>query len=165
MEQSLADFERKLKAVQDEFDGTAALKRLTAVAALTKADINAAIQGDLGDQSMSGWRRGKPVQIKGAYKVEDTEVAMVPTAIGPMRVLEQGRNQGDFTGPAASGRRTRRRKDGTSYVVGAKKAKRWNGRTQGKDTWSDAVEIMVREIPGRFAAEVHKALKRHLNGG
>jgi len=75
---SLQGFERKLVAVGKEFDGSAGLARLKRVAMDTKGDIDVAVKGDLGDSSMSGWRRGRPVQVKGAFKVEGDVVAMVP---------------------------------------------------------------------------------------
>jgi len=166
---SLAGFERKLVAVGKEFDGSAGLARLKRVAMDTKGDINAAVQGDLGDQSMSGWRRGKPIQVKGAFRVEGSVVLMVPTAPGPMRALQSGRNQGNSGGMAGPGvssdGTTQRNTNGTLKKVRARKAKRWNGRTDGKDTWDDATAIMVREVPGRYAREVHKAIGKHLTGG
>ena len=74
-----------MQAVEKEFDGTAASARIKRIALATKGDIDRAVRGDLGDMSMSGWRRGKPLDIKGAYKVEGADVFMVPSAVGPMR--------------------------------------------------------------------------------
>ena len=169
MATSLQGFERKLVAVGKEFDGSAGLARLKRVAMDTKGDIDVAVKGDLGDSSMSGWRRGRPVQVKGAFKVEGDVVAMVPTAPGPMRVLQQGRNQGNSGGMAGPGvssdGSTRRTKSGGVAKVRARKAKRWNGRTDGKDTWTDATAIMVDKVPARYAREVHRAIGKHLTGG
>ena len=166
MATSLPEFERKLVAIGKEFDGTAGLERMKRVAMDTKGDIDAAVTGDLGDASMSGWRRGKPIKVKGAYRVEGSVVAMVPSAAGPMRVLQDSRNSGaGFAGPGVnrSTGQTARGKRGNVKAV--RKNKRWNGTTDGKDTWSDATEIMVREVPDRYARDVHRAIGKHLTGG
>jgi len=64
------------------------------VGVLSKADINEAVRNDLGDMSMSGWRRGNPHEVVGRFDVEGSAVAMTPAkrSRGPMRVLQQGRN-------------------------------------------------------------------------
>lgn len=166
MAQSLAQFERRITAVQDEFTGVAGRARLARVAKASEGDVTEAVRGDLGDTSMSGWRRGAPVQVVGASRVLGDSEAMVSAgrASGVMRVLQAGRNQGGFAGPAAQGRTVRRRKNGTLTVKGGK-ARRWNGRTQGKGTWDDAAELLADRVPGRIAAETHKAIAKHLRGG
>lgn len=166
----LAAFEQRLEALGKELDGTAKLARLKRVAADTKGDIDRVVRADIGDLSMSGWRRTKPIAVKGAFKVEGATVVMVPSAPGPMRVLQQGRNQGNAGGMAgpgvfAKGGGTVRKKNGQVKATRARKAKRWNGRTTGKDTWTDATAIMVTEVPARYAREVHAALLKHLTGG
>ena len=172
MATSLQGFERKLVAVGKEFDGSAGLARLKRVAMDTKGDIDVAVKGDLGDSSMSGWRRGKEIEVMGAFKVEGSVVSMVPNNAGkgPMRVLQQGRNQGNaggFAGPGMNNRTgvTTRNADGSIKKQRGRKAKRWNGRTDGKDTWTDATAIMADKVPARYAKEVHKAIGKHLTGG
>jgi hypothetical protein len=179
MAQSLGAFAKKIERVGDELNGEAARKRLTRVAVETKKDVDEAVKGDLGDTSMSGWRRGKPFDIKGRFDIKsdaEFEVNPVPRGRGPMRVLEQGRNQGGaggFHGPGVAQRdgknvlagETARNKNGKLRKVRTFKAKRWNGRTQGKGTWSDAVGLMQDRVPARIATQFHKDLLKILGKG
>lgn len=169
MAQDFAAFTKKIDGVVKEFDGTAGKQRLQRVAMQTKKDVDEAVRDDLGDQSMSGWRRGNPVQIKGRFDVKsDHEFDVLPDkrGSGPMRVLQDGRNQGNSGGLAGPGiskdGTTRRTKSGQVAKVRARKGKRWNGRTSGKGTWSDAVHLMEQRVPERVDKEVVKALRRHL---
>ena len=57
--------------LQQEFSGEAGKRRLNRVAVQTKKDVDEAVKADLGDQSMSGWRRSKPINIKGRYDLVD----------------------------------------------------------------------------------------------
>jgi len=173
MAQSLGAFAKKIERVGDELNGEAARKRLTRVAVETKKDVDEAVRGDLGDTSMSGWRRGKPFDIKGRFDIKsdaEFEVNPVPRGRGPMRVLEQGRNQGGaggFHGPGI-GRKTgetARNKNGKLRKVRSFKAKRWNGATRGKGTWSDAVGLMQDRVPARIAKQFHKDLSKILGKG
>ena len=79
-----------------------------------KDDIAKEVRKDAGGNlAMSGWRRGKPVQITGRYDFKNTTSVVISPekgAGGPMRVLNDGRNQGNaagFHGPGVS-------KDGTT---------------------------------------------------
>ena len=172
MAQDFAAFTKKIDGVVKEFDGTAGTQRLKRVAMQTKKDVDEAVRHDLGDQSMSGWRRGNPIDIGGRFDLKsDHEIEMLPSkkAGGPMRVLEQGRNQGNAGGLAGPGiskdGTTKRTKAGKVAKVRARKGHRWNGRTQGKGTWSDAVKLMEQRVPGRVDDEVRKALAKHLGKG
>lgn len=174
MPQSLGAFAKKIERVTDEFDGTAARKRLTRVAVETKKDVDEAVRHDLhGRQSFKNWRRDNQLEIKGRFDIKsDTEFEVNPTprGRGPMRVLEQGRNQGGaggFHGPGI-GRKTgetARNKNGKLRKVRSFKAKRWNGQTQGKGTWSDAVGLMQDRVPNRIAKQFHKDLSKILGKG
>ena len=138
-----------------EFDGRALRKRMSKVAMQTKKDVDEAVKADLGDQSMSGWRRKKPIVLRGRYDVvDDTKFRVRPNVPGPMRVLEEGRNKG------RSSSRTRYSKK-TGKVL---KSKRWNGRTQPKNTWTEAVKLMVDRVPGRVDKVVQEAIAKHLKG-
>lgn len=172
MTQDFAAFQRKLDGVVKELDGTAGRRRLERVAKKTENDITEAVTGDIGDTSMSGWRRGSPITITGRGVVQsNTEILMTPAkgAAGPMRVLQDGRNQGNaggFAGPGV-GRdgMTARTKSGAVRKVRARKAKRWNGTTAGKGTWADAVKLMESRVGKRVDDEVVDALGRHLGRG
>lgn len=169
----LAALDRKLARVSAEFTGQAGRARLQRVAKAAAKDADEAVRADLGDLSMSGWRRGRPRQIVSqAVLLNDHEAAVQPVkqARGPMRVLEQGRNMGNaggFAGPGvnASTGLTARTKSGRVRKVRARRARRWNGYTQGKGTWTDAGELMERRVPGRFEAEVARSLGQHLTRG
>ena len=177
--QDLAAFAKKIDRVAAELDGTAARKRLTRVAVDTKKDVDEAVRADLGDQSMSGWRRKKPLQINGRFDIKSDssfEVNPVARGRGPMRVLEQGRNQGGaggFHGPGIVRKATETHQAGETVrtakgrvrKVRAYKAKRWNGRTQGKGTWTDAVRLMQDRVPGRVARRFHDDLSKILGRG
>lgn len=167
-----AAFEAKLAGVQRELSGEAARDRLKRVAKATEADIAEAVRGDLGDTSMSGWRRGNPIEIVGTSKVTSDTTAVVSPgkATGPMRVLEQGRNRGNasgFAGPGVNRKtgETARTKSGGLRKVRAVKARRWNGVTDGKGTWSDATKLMEERVPKRFEREVAKSLGKFLTRG
>ena len=136
-------FARKLDQIADDISGRAMRAALTKVGAEGKQNINAAVRGTLGDQSMSNWRRGRPIQISGRYEVRsDTALELLPArrAGGPMRVLEDGRK----AGTARSGR-----------PVSA---------TRGKGTWSKAEQTMERTLPRIAAEAVRDSLRRQFGG-
>lgn len=161
------EFSAKLEHLQREWSGAAGRRRLERVAQKTKGDVGEAVKGDLGDLSMSGWRRGNPIDVQGRYDVvTDSSFTVTPAkrGRGPMRVLEQGRNQGNasgFSGPGMNVKTgvTSRTASGGVRKVRARKGKRWNGRTAGKDTWSDATALMQHRVAGRVHDEVVKSLR------
>jgi hypothetical protein len=138
---------RKVDRLATEFSDRAIADLNKRVGMETKKDVDAAVKGDLGDLSMSNWRRGKPIQVTGRFDIDGDSLVISPAARsrGPMRVLEDGRRAGTARG-------TRRRR---SRPVSA---------TAGKSTWSDAVQIMEREVPGRIAKQVNKAIRSALRG-
>jgi hypothetical protein len=138
---------RKMDRLATEFGDRAIADLNKRVGMETKGDVNEAVQGDLGDLSMSNWRRGRPIQVTGRFDVEGDSLIISPAAraIGPMRVLEDGRRAG-----TARGRRGRPGRRVSS--------------SRGKSTWSDAVRIMEREVPGRIAKQVNKAIRSALRG-
>jgi hypothetical protein len=138
---------RKMDRLATEFGDRAVADLNKRVGMETKKDVDAAVRGDLGDLSMSNWRRGKPIQISGRFDVEGSDLIISPAARsrGPMRVLEDGRRAG-----VARARRGR--------------AGRRVSSSRGKSTWTDAVRIMEREVPGRIAKQVNKAIRSALRG-
>lgn len=140
--------------LQREFSGEAGRRRLKAVAMQTKKDVDEAVKADLGDQSMSGWRRSKPVNIAGRFDiVSDHEFAIRPNSQGHMVVLEQGRNNGKSRPTPRfnkRGKQTRRSK--------------WNGRTSGKHTWSDATALMQKRVGKRVDEQVQKSIAKFIKG-
>lgn len=145
----LAGLQRKIELLEKEFSGAAGRQRLTRVAVQTKKDVDEAVRDTLGDQSMSGWRRKKPIVIKGRFDiVSDHEFNLKPNIPGPMVVLEFGRNFGRSGPVERYSKKTGRRL----------KSKRWNGHTPAKHTWSKASKLAEQRAPGRVHAEVHKTL-------
>jgi len=170
--QSFADLDRKLGKVVADLNGEVSRAGLARVGRKVQGEIDRAVTADIGDASMSGWRRGGPIAVVGTSRViSDHAVIVEPVkpAKGPMAVLERGRNQGNAGGMAGPGvssdGTTRRNKNGSVRKARARKAKRWNGYTQGKGTMGDASQAIKDKAPKLIAAEVHRALAKHLSGG
>lgn len=165
MTDSLQAFRLRVERLEAEFDGTAEAARLRRLGELSKPDISAAVRNDLGDLSMSGWKRGNPFEIGGMYEVvgpHEVEMAPARKVRGPMRVLEQGRaayQSGD-------------RRVGGTYITKRtgevrtkyRKVKRTMGATQGKGTWTDAEAIMAAKMPPRYHSLILEAYAKHLKG-
>lgn len=157
---STAEFVKRINAVGKAMDPKLLEKRLGSLGSKLKPIGPLTAQADLGpDSAFSGWRNaGIPLQL--AYKVDGGMLLMHRSrrSAGPWRVAEEGRNQGNAGGGMAFGPgilrsgsnagttafRTRKNGDfildreGRRQVkkVRAFKAKRWNGYTRGKGTWS-----------------------------
>ena len=167
MGQSFAQVARKLDKV------AADLERLgwDEVGKALAPDITKAVAGTLGDQSMSGWKRGAPIQIVGSYKVRaDSVFLSAGKGSGPMRVLQDGRNRGGgggFAGPGVNAKTgtTRRTKSGGVAKTRSRKAKRWNGTTAAKHTWDHAADAMAERAPRLVFVQVGKTLGKTLNKG
>lgn len=106
-----------------------------------------AVASDIGDTSMSNWRRGHPIPIGGAAHVsaDGLMITRDRTSAGMMRVLQDGRQsyaKGD------------RRQSGT-YVskktgertLKTRKVKRDTAASAGKGTWVDAEVLMHDAAP------------------
>ena len=172
MAQSFADLDRKLGRVVADLNGEVSRAGLARVGKKVQDAIEHAVSADIGDTSMSGWRRGAPVAVVGTSRaISDHAVIVEPVkpAKDPMAVLERGRNQGNAGGMAGPGvsadGSTRRNKNGSVRRARTRKAKRWNGYTQGKGTMGDASQAIKDKAPRLVAGEVHKALGKHLRGG
>jgi hypothetical protein len=59
---------------------------------------------------------------------------------------------------------TSRTKSGALRKVRTSKARRWNGYTKPKHTWTDATQIMEREMPKRYAHEFEADMARFIRG-
>lgn len=170
MAQSFADLNRKMDAFGRELSGAPAKKRLEKVALQSLPDVNAAVPADIGDQSMSGWRRTGAIPVKAVVKKEP-EVAITPDgrSAGQWRVLEQGRNKGNafgISGPGISADgTTRRNKNGSVRKVRARKGRRWNGTTEGKETWTDAADAVKKQFRGRMGEQLADAMGQYFRRG
>jgi hypothetical protein len=157
MADDFASFNRKLDDFRSELDGTKLKAKLDQIGKAAKDDAAKAVQADLGDQSASNWWRGRPIKIEARYDLKgdhEIEVTPTPKSRGPWRVFEDGRRGGSATDLVLVGRV---RKSGTRR---AKSRGRNQGATAGKNTWSEAVEIMERETPKRVDRYVVQAAIR-----
>lgn len=125
-----------------------------------------AASADLGgDPKFSGWApRLDDLQLK---PIGTGKILLTPTRLsaGPWTVAESGRNQGNasgFSGPGVNRKTgvTARTKTGGLRKVRATKGKRWNGTTKGKDTASDSVAAINREMPKIAATELAKVINK-----
>jgi hypothetical protein len=134
----------KLKAIADKMGVRA------------KALAKEAASADLGgDPKFSGW---KPTLDTRYDHLSPGAIGFKPTrrAAGPWTVAEFGRNQA--AGPRMVGPRLTK----TGRVSKAK-AKRWNGKTEPKNTATEALEAIEREMPQVVDAEVNKAIRKFFN--
>lgn len=164
-----AELTHTMELVAREMDGTAARARLARVGKATEDDddVGRAVVADLGDHSMSHWRTksGDPIDITGqAKELSDSELEVAPTprSRGPMRVLTDGRQSYGAGDRRQSGSRLNKAGE---RVAKTRKVKRNVGAQAGKGTWGDATEIMQREMPARYEAELAADLARHLRRG
>lgn len=161
----LLGLDRKLAQLGDEFTGKAARRRMTAVGLKLRTEVDHAVARDIGDTSMSGWRRSSPIDISGkAEMLSDTELEISPTkrARGPMRTLDVGRNMGNARGIAGPGvsadGTTARTKSGKLRKVRARKGKRWNGTTPARHTWANADTAIAAKAPAAMAEQLDDAM-------
>lgn len=180
----LAEFAGRLEEMAHIFDAKALEIIVAGVQKPAQSIVELSVRGDIGDLSMSGWRRGAPIALSSHTEMENGAIVVRPGTVdkawrrgkGPMRVLEQGRNQGGasgFHGPGIvqkSGKNyqagdTARTKSGRVRKVREHKAKRWNGHTTGRGTWSDALVGMTRDLPGAAQEALFKDSVRKLFGG
>jgi len=146
-----AKLARQFRQMRDELDGSAQAARLKAVANdCARRDFREAVVNDLGDTSMSHWWRRKPIDVTAFAKSLGTTDAMVAPsgrALGPIRVLEDGR-QGGRRGEI-SGFRSRMTKTKGRRIY-ATKFRANSGATKAKNTWSEAVVLFNRRAPSRL---------------
>jgi len=164
MIEGAAQLNAKLAKLERGFDGIA-----KQVASESVGDVQDAVRSDIGDLSMSGWVRGKPIELKAmvARDSKPGEAAVVPfgRTVGQFRVLESGRNSdggaGGFQGPGINFRtgRTSARARATGKG-GSTKGRRWNGRTEGKQTWSDARELIGQNLGKRSSKALHQVMTK-----
>jgi hypothetical protein len=134
----------KLKAIADKMGVRA------------KALAKQAASADLGgDPKFSGW---KPTLDTRYDHLSPGAIGFKPTrrAAGPWTTAQYGRNQA--AGPRMVGPRLTK----TGRVSKAK-TKRWNGKTAPKNTATEALELIAREMPQVVDAEVNKAIRRFFN--
>lgn len=138
---SLAAFGRELAGLAGDLTGSEVRKvtRAQGIEAQRIADRHAA--RDLGgDRAFSGWNRGRPIPLDTRLRsARDNATLMTPKFAGGWTVAEFGRNS--QAGPRATVRLTK-----TGRVSRARR-KRYNGRTVGKHTASEALSEMEQKLP------------------
>lgn len=118
------------------------------------------------DRKFTGWKPALDLTIR--IRPDIGVLQPSRSSAGPWTVAELGRNQGNapgFSGPGVNARTgvTGRRADGSLRRVRARRARRWNGYTQGKRTASRATARINRVLPGVAQADFVKVLKKHLD--
>ncbi len=137
MSSDLNALAKKIDNVATGLAGRVAKQALAKAGVEGKKLADAEVKSDLGDMSMSNWRRGKPIQIKTRFdNTSDTSITIKPAsrAGGPMKVLQDGRS----AGTSRKGR-----------PVSA---------SRGRGTWGRATEQMDKKLPEVIHDEVVKYL-------
>lgn len=150
---TFASFANRIDKFVHGLSGSEMKSVMTKIGVEAKSDALQAASADLGgDPKFSGWA---PVLETRFDHIGDGRISFHPTArsAGPWTVAEFGRNAG--AGPPMRGPRLTK----TGRVSKAR-AKRWNGRTQGKGTASAALAKIESETPKRFEAELKKAIRK-----
>ena len=154
--ETFAQFETRINRFMQELED----QKLKAIASKAgdeaKKLATKAAKADLGpDAAFSGWRpETNSLQTRYDH-ITPGAISFHPTrrSAGPWTVAEFGRNQA--AGPRMVGPRLTK----TGKVSKAKQ-KRWNGRTDPKDTASDALGMIDKAIPKLVDAEVTKAIRK-----
>lgn len=163
---------KRVDALASELDGRATDERLKIVGKQLEPEVDHAVTGDIGDTSLSGWTRKKPMDLTGysePAKSVEHGIFIAPGAkgisrwhfgLGAMRVLQDGRQAAEKGSMRVSGSRIRK-KDGVR-VDKRRKRKRTVGYMAGKGTWDDAEAAIAAKVGEAIhKAVVLDAVKRH----
>jgi hypothetical protein len=148
---------RRLNPFLDELEGRKLKELADKMGVRAKALAKEAASADLGgDNVFSGWPKA-PLDTRYDHLSPGT-IGFKPTrrAAGPWTTAQYGRNQA--AGPRMVGPRLTK----TGRVSKAK-TKRWNGKTAPKNTATEALELIEREMPKVVDAEVNKAIRKFFN--
>lgn len=166
---SLAAFEAEIAKLHREIERAEKRKITKAQAVEAQKIARGAAAADLGgDPKFSGWRP----RLATIVKPRGDNHLLTPTRIsaGPWTVAEFGRNAdggvGLFQGPGLNMRtgRTSRNRAGDIITRGRRgRARRWNGRTEGKGTASDALQEMDRKLPKIAEDGLRRVLRKHFD--
>lgn len=150
---TFASFGRRVDVFINGITGGELKQVMTKIGVAAKGDATKAASADLGgDPKFSGWA---PVLETRFDHIGNGRISFHPTkrAAGPWTVAEHGRHT--MAGPPMTGPRLTK----TGRVSKAR-TKKWNGRTAGKGTATDALVTIEKETPKRFEDELKKALKK-----
>lgn len=129
------------------------------VAVASKGDVAAATRAEIGDTSLSRWYGGKTQIVGQAMKttlVSQAEVRPVKRAIGPMRILQSGRNLYGAGDMRSAGVYISRKTGIAKQKL--RKVKRAGGRSDGKGTMDDAARRIGVGLGRRSAVALHKMM-------
>jgi hypothetical protein len=162
MAETLQSFGRKVELFQKELTDDA---QSHAIGKMAKEAAKQAASADLGgDPKFSGWA---PTLDTRYDVIGPGRVSFHPTpkSAGPWTVAESGRNQGNaggFSGPGANRDTgvTARTKSGGVRKVRARQGRRWNGRTQGKNTASDALALIDKRLPKLVDSNIGRTIRK-----
>lgn len=152
---TFASFARRVDNFQASLKNPQLKQLMTAIGTEAKAQARKAASADLGgDPKFSGWA---PTLDTRFDHVGEGRISFKPTrrAAGPWTVAEFGRHQA--AGPMPTVRLTK-----TGRVSRAR-VKRWNGRTAGKGTASDALKAIDRMVPTKVDGHVSTSIRRFFN--
>jgi len=141
---SFQSFARKVDRFQHELTDDALSHDLGKMA---KDEAKKAASADLGgDDKFSGWAKAPLVTRYDIIGPGRVSFHPTPRSAGPWRVADEGRNQA--AGPAIGGKARGGRR------------KRWNGRTQGKGTATDALAAIEPKVPKLAEQQVARAIRK-----
>lgn len=162
MADTFASFAAKLGKLQKELTDDALMHDIGKMA---KREAERAASADLGgDPKFSGW---SPTLDTRYDIVGPGRLSFHPSkrSAGPWTVAESGRNQGNasgFAGPSINRNTglTSLTKSGAVRRTRGARARKWNGRTQGKQTASDALAAIEPKVPKLVDSHVGRAIRK-----
>lgn len=146
----------RLRNVEKALSAAEQRKRLVKVATAVKPLATQAARADLGaNAAFDHWHKrggGDVIPLAVRFTMHgggrpSLTIHRDGRSAGPWLVAEQGRNQGNATGPM--GPALPRFSKKTGKVI-TRRRRRWNGTTKGKDTFSDAIKLMEPKASEMF---------------
>jgi len=153
---SLAAYGREIQKMATEFEREERRRITRKQAEAAQKIAESAARADLGsDRKFTNWA---PVADTKITLTRNDGHLMTPTkpGAGVWTVAEFGRNS--TLGPRMVGPRLTQ-----TGRVSRRKVKRWNGRTAGMQTASDAIKRMERELPKVADEGVRRVLRKHFD--
>jgi len=143
MADTFASFGAKVVKFQKELTDESLMHTIGKMA---KDEARTAASSDLGgDPKFSGWA---PELVTRYDLIGEGKLSFKPSrrSAGPWTVAESGRNQAAGPAIGAKGKRGSR--------------KRWNGRTQGKNTATDALAAIEPKVPKLADTHIGRAIRK-----